>query len=128
MFISGIESWKLMETKSPTNSQINLIEKLTKHQFIAFFCEKEDCSLFKESHFLENRAELGLGKELNLSVCSFDYIYLNLKNQPEINAKNIDYINHLINENIFKIVFNNQQIIIAKKILKGESCESKFES
>lgn len=123
LFISTTESWKSISLKS------SKIENLKNHPPVAgFFCKKDDCSLFKESHFLESHDEMNKHYFKNTSICDLDYIYLNFKNQPEIHAKNVDYLNFLISKNISRIVFNNQQIVIAKNVLKGEQCEAKFKS
>lgn len=123
MFISTQESWQSINLDKPQ------ILNLKDHDPLDLcFCEKEDCSLFQESHFLEKTHARNKYYFKNLSVCEFDYIYLNFKNQQEIHAKNVEYLNFLISKNISQIVFNNKQIVIAKNILKGEQCETKFKS
>lgn len=123
MFISTAESWQSM------NAENSLIINLKDNNYLDLcFCDSVDCSLFKESHFLEKMKESNQDYFKNVSVCSFDYIYLNVKNQPELHIKNVQYLNYLINKNISQVVFNNQQVVIAKNIVKGEDCERKFKS
>lgn len=122
MFISTVESWQSM------GSENSLILNLKDQEFKDFFCEKEDCSLFEKSNFIEKIHEIGANYFKNISICSFDYIYLNFKNQPEIHVKNVQYLNYLINKNITQVVYNNQQVVITKNIVKGEECERRFKN
>jgi len=92
-----------------------------------YFCLQEDCNPFGTSQFAENSLKQNRPYE-NRSVCSFNYIYVSLRNNQEMGSKNIAYIQNLINKNITSPVFNNQVVVITKNIVNQNECETKFNS
>jgi len=120
LFISTSENWQLMNTDN--SLLINLKDDWRRD----FFCKKSDCSLFQESHFMESERRQRDNYFKNISICSFDYIYVTFKNQQEIHNKNAGYLNYLISKNITQPVFNNAGAVITKNIVKGEECENRF--
>ncbi len=122
MFISTFESWQALNVGSSRQ------ETLKDYDHAGFFCEKDVCPFFGESQFIKRLEEIKSGYFKNLSICQMDYIYLPLKNQPEIFNKNVQYLQYLVQNNITQIVFQNEAAVIGKNILKGEACEAKFKS
>jgi hypothetical protein len=121
IYVSRIETLQNMKIKDSKFIKLNRI-----FYNGAFFCYKKDCSFFQKSDYLSwvaKRKEYHLKNE---SICNFDYVYLTYKNQKDINDFNSFYIQNLINKNITKIVFNNQNVIISKNLIKGEECEERI--
>lgn len=114
---------EVAQNMDPKSSQVSSL--INPKMTVDYFCRKEDCSLFSQSHFLEYRKK-GTNYYENRSVCSFDYIFLSLKNYEEFNKFNLAYLQNLINKRIYEIVFNNQAVIVAKKAMNAEECEVQF--
>src|SRR3989344_3747946 len=144
---------KILEMYSPQNSQISSLNLLKRELFVSrpetvqalsldnstislliqtdmkidYFCLKKDCSTFGKSNFSEYRNS-GYKYYENRSVCSFDYVYMSLRNYEEVNRINVAYLQNLLDKQIFKIVFNNEGVVIAQRMREGEECETSFKS